>query len=90
MVPLDCCPYERPFEIEFAGCPGYEPEVFEPTTSQGKPLPDILTCRNLVMGSHGEHAEHRYARCVLGDAAARREKIRSQLIAIRWLRYPAP
>lgn len=86
MVPLDCCPYERPFEVEFAGCPGYEPEVFEPTTSQGKPLPVILTCRNLVMGSHGEHAEHRYARCGLGDAAARRERIRNQLTAIRWAR----
>jgi hypothetical protein len=86
MVPLDCCPYERPFEIGFADCPGYEPEVFEPTTSQGKPLPAILICRNLTMGAHGEHAEHRYGRCRLGDAAARREKIRNQLIAIRWVR----
>ncbi|HKV32262.1 MAG TPA: hypothetical protein VJT14_14755 [Candidatus Dormibacteraeota bacterium] len=86
MVPLDCCPYERPFEIGFADCPGYEPEVFEPTTSRGKPLPAILICGNLTTGAHGGHAEHRYGRCRLGDAAARREKIRSQLIAIRWLR----
>ena len=90
MVPADCCPYERPFEIGFAGCPGYVPEVFEPTTSRGKPLPAILTCRNLTMGAHGEHAEHRYGRCLLGDPEARRQTIRNQLIASKWLRSPAP
>ena len=86
MVPADCCPYQRPFEIGFAECAGYEAQVFEPTTSRGTPLPVILTCRNLIMGSHGEHAEHRYARCLLGDAHARRQAIRNQLTAIRWLR----
>ena len=68
-VPRDHCPYLRPFPAGFSSCAAYQPQLFIGLDSQQKPLPPVWTCRNLAAGDN--HAGGHYARCRLGDAAAR-------------------
>ena len=75
MARPDSCPYRRPFAEYFADCPGYEPELFTPTSMRGAPLGPIWTCGHLSPGEVAEQHGHWYARCLIGDAMARREAL---------------
>ncbi|TMD67558.1 MAG: hypothetical protein E6I84_03400 [Chloroflexi bacterium] len=78
MVP-DSCPYRRPFSDDFADCPGYEPELYLPTSLRQAPLPPVWTCCHLTIGAIKGELGHLYARCLIGDAAARREALLRKL-----------
>jgi hypothetical protein len=75
MAALDECPYRRPFFEYFAACPAYEPELFTPRNMRGAPLAPIWTCSHMAVGEDPEQRGHLYARCLIGDAAARREAL---------------
>src|SRR5438093_12984308 len=75
MARSDSCPYRRPFAEYFADCPGYEPELFTPTTMRGASLAPIWTCGHLTAGQVNEQPGHWYARCLLGDAIGRRDAL---------------
>ena len=78
MVP-DSCPYPRPFSDDFADCPDYEPELYLPTSLRQAPLPPVWTCCHLTIGAIKGELGHLYARCLIGDAAARREALLRKL-----------
>jgi len=80
MIPSDGCPYRRPFAEYFADCPAFEPEVFTGTTLRGLPLTPIWSCVHMTVGEDPDQKGHRYARCVIGDAAARRAALFSRLL----------
>jgi hypothetical protein len=75
MTPADSCPYRRPFGEFFADCPAYEPELYYPTSMRDAPMAPIWTCQHMTVGEDSELPGHRYARCLVGDAAARREAL---------------
>jgi hypothetical protein len=88
--PVDVCPYPRPFPHDFVDCPTYQETLFVGLDLQYRPLRPSLSCRFLTVGEvptiHGTF----YARCALGDAAARRRWIeridRERLQKLRSLR----
>lgn len=68
--PADRCPYRKPFAAGFDGCPAYTLAEFTALDLQHRPLPPVLSCRHLVVGSGPRPGGH-YPRCRIGDAAAR-------------------
>jgi hypothetical protein len=66
--PADACPYPRPFPPGFDECDTFDAQMWVPLDSHFQPLRATRTCRHLSVGSSGEAF---YARCALGDAAAR-------------------
>lgn len=68
----DACPYPRPFPAGFVGCPAYEAVRFVPLDTRHRPLNAIWTCQHLDVAASTETPQSRfYARCRLGDVAAR-------------------
>jgi PAS domain S-box-containing protein len=68
--PLDECPFERPFPVDFNRCPVYQPLLVHMADSREQPVAEVWTCEHLVAsGIAGQHAF--YGRCSLGDAMAR-------------------
>ena len=72
MVRPDGCPYRRPFSEYFADCPAYEPEVFAPTNTRDVPMTPVWSCIHLTVGDDEAQRGHFFAKCMVGDAAARR------------------
>ena len=68
--PADLCPYPKPFVIGFDDCPAYTLAEFTALDLQHRPLPPVLSCRHLLVGSGPRPGGH-YPRCRIGDAAAR-------------------
>ena len=68
--PADRCPYQKPFAAGFDGCPAYTLAEFTALDLQHRPLPPVLSCRHLVVGSGPRRGGH-YPRCRIGDATAR-------------------
>lgn len=66
----DRCPYSRRLSQHFHECGAFTPTDFTPLDTQYQPLQQIVTCRNLQVGSLESGAY--YPKCALGDAAARR------------------
>jgi hypothetical protein len=79
MLPLDACPYSRPFTEDFVGCPAFEPEIFVPTNCRNAPLTPVWTCTQLTVGDDKEQRGHFYARCLIGNAAQRRRALFARL-----------
>ena len=73
--PADACPYPRPFREDFDDCPTYQGRLFVGLDLQYRPLRPSRTCRFLTVGDVASQPGTFYARCALGDAAAR----------LRWL-----
>jgi hypothetical protein len=79
-LPDDACPYTRPFPEDFQECPTFvradvvtEPSIDQPVTAGG-------SCVNLTVGIFLDELRHRYARCRLGDSAARMAHLKSQIV----------
>jgi hypothetical protein len=72
MSPQDACPFRRPFAEFFADCPSYRPQLFTPTNCRDEPLNTLWTCLNQTIGLEEDRPGFFYARCMLGDAVARR------------------
>jgi hypothetical protein len=71
--PVDACPYRRPFPADFHDCPAYHPAYFIPLTTGYESMDPVWTCSNLAPGTIPQAATSFYARCRIGDAAARAE-----------------
>jgi hypothetical protein len=69
--PTDECPFRKPFDAEFSGCPAFQAMHLVVLNSQGKFLNTIWTCRQLdgksIPGKPGSY----YGACRLGDSEAR-------------------
>jgi hypothetical protein len=79
-LPIDACPFKRPFPESFSECPPYEAQAFEALTLDNVPLTPVWTCRHLAIGiSDAGGTEHRYGRCVLGSATARLQWLKDQV-----------
>ena len=68
--PADQCPYRKPFSAGFAECPAFTPAEFTALDLQHRPLPPVLSCSHLVVGSGPRPGGH-YPRCRIGDTTAR-------------------
>ena len=79
MAPSDGCPYHRPFDEYFLECPNYQREPFAAQNLRGAPLATVWTCRHLTIGEYDGTRGHLYARCLLGDLAARRQAVLEKL-----------
>jgi hypothetical protein len=86
--PADRCPYLRPFPEDFHGCSAYRPGRFVALDTGYRPLPSVWTCGHLDSAAAPQRSRW-YARCRIGDAAARERWVSSQraerLAAIRAL-----
>lgn len=69
--PRDECPYHRPFPDGFRQCPAYQPAQFIPLDMEYRVLAPIWTCNHLDVRTMPTGPHRHYARCRLGDAAAR-------------------
>ena len=63
----DSCPFARPFPIDFASCPVFEPDEFRTLDLRHQPAQPVLTCANLVVGTMRDGAH--YGRCTLGGVS---------------------
>src|SRR5207253_8924193 len=66
-LPLDACPFPRPFLIGFGECGVYEPAEFAAGPAEAAAL---LTCRHLKVGVGG--VGRYYPKCGIGGAEDRR------------------
>ena len=66
-LPLDACPFPRPFLIGFGECGVYEATVFGAGPAEGAAL---LTCRHLAVGEAG--VGRYYPKCRVGGPDDRR------------------
>src|SRR5256885_10309191 len=66
-LPLDACPFPRPFLIGFGECGVYEPTEFGAGPAE---VAALLTCRHLKVGVVG--VGRYYAKCGIGGAEGRR------------------
>ena len=76
----DRCPYRRPFQPGFSGCPTFQAVGFIASDSLHRSLGEKVTCGHLTAGSHAQTTGRFYARCGLGSAADR----------ARWLALVSP
>lgn len=87
--PRDECPYPRPFDGEFEGCPAYQQAQFVPLDTQYRTLDSVWTCGNIDLGRIPGAPWRHFARCRIGDRQARLawvEQVRSdRLVVVRAL-----
>lgn len=67
----DRCPYARPFAADFAECPAFVPRRWAVRALDDRPLAGIWTCWHLTDAQVAGEGNRHYARCSVGDAAAR-------------------
>lgn len=86
--PADRCPHLRPFPEDFRTCPAYSPSRFIALDTGYRPLVSVWTCAHLDSAAAPQRNRF-YAKCRIGDAAARTRWVSSQhverLAAIRVL-----
>ncbi len=82
MLPVDACPFDRPFPPDFDACPAYQPRAFVALDLRYRPLQPVWTCQHLEVRSTGASGHRFYGRCSIGDAAAR-ERWVEQVRAVR-------
>jgi hypothetical protein len=80
-LPGDACPFSRPFPEGFDECPAYEGIQFQPATFANEPLTPAWSCRHLTVATVVEGFPRNYARCELGDAAARLQWLKDRIAA---------
>lgn len=68
--PLDECPFERPFPLNFDRCPAYQPLLAPMANSRDEPVRPVWTCQHLSAARLLTQARY-YGRCGLGDALGR-------------------
>lgn len=68
--PLDECPYERPFRVDFDRCSAYQPLLVYMADSNEHPVQPVWTCEHLAATRIPGEARY-YGRCGLGDALDR-------------------
>ena len=68
--PLDECPYERPFGVDFDRCPAYQPLLTYMADSNEHAVRPVWTCEHLAATQIPGEARY-YGRCGLGDALDR-------------------
>jgi hypothetical protein len=81
-LPADACPYRRPFPEDFSECMVFdriELRTARVATAAGQPR-RLVSCRNLLVGSFWNGAQHHYGKCRLGDGAARLELLKHQIV----------
>jgi hypothetical protein len=66
-LPLDACPFPRPFVTAFGECGAYAVIEFLAGRAEGSPL---LTCQHLIVGRAG--VGRFYAKCGIGGPEERR------------------
>jgi hypothetical protein len=82
MLPVDACPFDRPFPPDFDACPAYQPRAFVALDLRYRPLQPVWTCQHLEVRPTGASGHRFYGRCSIGDAAAR-ERWVEQVRAVR-------
>ena len=82
MLPVDACPFDRPFPPDFDACPAYQPRAFIALDLRYRPLQPVWTCQHLEVRPTGASGHRYYGRCSIGDAAAR-ERWVEQVRAVR-------
>jgi hypothetical protein len=82
MLPVDACPFDRPFPPDFDACPAYQPRTFVALDLRYRPLQPVWTCQQLEVRPTGARGHRFYGRCSIGDAAAR-ERWVEQVRAVR-------
>lgn len=82
MLPVDACPFDRPFPPDFDACPAYQPRTFVALNLRYRPLQPVWTCQHLEVRSTGASGHRYYGRCSIGDGAAR-ERWVDQVRAVR-------
>ncbi len=83
--PRDECPYPKPFGADFDACPAYQQAQFVPLDTQYRTLESIWTCGNLDMGRIAGSPWRHFARCRIGDRAARLQwvgRVREDRVAV--------
>jgi hypothetical protein len=71
--PPDECPYPKPFEADFQGCPGFQVRHLIMLDSQNRPLKPIWSCRHMDAKALPGNSGRYYGSCRLGDSAARQK-----------------
>jgi hypothetical protein len=66
-LPLDACPFPRPFVTAFGDCGAYAVIEFLAGRAEGNRL---LTCQHLIVGRAG--VGRYYAKCLIGGPEERR------------------
>lgn len=69
--PEEACPYRRPFEPGFSGCPAYVPIVFTPEDLRGRPLQPVRGCAHTQVGRRRGERNRYFTACALGTAEDR-------------------
>jgi hypothetical protein len=82
MLPVDACPFDRPFPPDFNACPAYQPRTFVALDLRYRPLQPVWTCQQLEVRPTDASGHRFYGRCSIGDAAAR-ERWVEQVRAVR-------
>ena len=87
--PLDECPFDRPFAVDFDRCPAYQPRLAHMADSREQPVGQVWTCDHLAATRMRAQPAY-YARCALGDAPSRSRWLgiaqQHGLLAVRALR----
>jgi len=78
-LPLDACPYSRPFRKDFADCSAFQPVEFN-AASADLPPQMLTACANLAIGTFWDSGKHHYARCSLGDSTSRLALLKTQVV----------
>lgn len=76
--PGDECPYHRPFPDGFRACPAYQPAQFVPLDMHYRVLAPVWTCTHLDVKTIPSNGHRHYARCRIGDIAARTAYVAEQ------------
>ena len=66
-LPIDACPFPRPFLVGFGACGAYDATEFVAGPAEAAAL---LTCRHLAVGEAG--VGRYYPRCCIGGSEDRR------------------
>jgi hypothetical protein len=83
--PEDECPYAKPFTQDFDACPAYQQTQFVPLDTQYRTLASVWTCSNLDLGRIAGAPWRHFARCRIGDEAARLQwvgRVREDRLAV--------
>jgi hypothetical protein len=78
-LPLDACPYSRPFPKDFADCSAFQPVEFN-AASDDAPPQMLTACVNMRVGTFWDSNTHHYARCALGDSIDRLARLKQQVV----------
>lgn len=80
-LPLDACPYLRPFPNDFAECAAQEEIRLRPQVLSSGLSRSVVSCRHLTVGRVSDGPmNHHYGRCQLGGVATRPALLRTKIV----------